>query len=158
MPREDEEYELIPMSPIRRLERRMRKIEESPGMDTRDFFKEIVEMVRMNQQIVDEIAKADDALRIEISKLPAKLDELISQLNELLSFIKASAVEESGPAESLKPMLEKMDALIEGNKKIAEGTQSMLESIDELNEKIRKTGVKPPPLRRLLPPKRPVQE
>jgi hypothetical protein len=115
MPREDEEYELIPMSPIRRLERRMRKIEESPGMDTRDFFKEIVEMVRMNQQIVDEIAKADDALRIEISKLPAKLDELISQLNELLSFIKASAVEESGPAESLKPMLEKMDALIEGN-------------------------------------------
>jgi chromosome segregation ATPase len=157
MPKEDEEYELIPMSPIRRLERRMRKIEDSPGVDTRDFFKEILEMVRMNQQIVDEIAKADDALRIEISKLPAKMDELISHLNELLSFIKASAVEETGPAESLKPMLEKMDALIEGNKKIAEGTQSMLESIDELSEKMRKTGVKPP-LRRLLPPRKPMQE
>jgi chromosome segregation ATPase len=157
MPKEDEEYELIPMSPIRRLERRMRKIEESPGVDTRDFFKEIVEMVRMNQQIVDEIAKADDALRIEISKLPAKLDELISQLTELLSFIKASAVEEAGPTESLKPMLEKMDALIEGNKKIAEGTQSMLESIDELSDKVKRTGMKQP-MRRLLPPKRPVQE
>ncbi len=157
MPKDDEEYELIPMSPIRRLEKRMRKMEDSPGMDTRDFFKEIVEMVRMNQQIVDEIAKADDALRIEISKLPAKLDELISHLNELLSFIKASAVEESSPTESLKPMLEKMDALIESNKKVAEGTQSMLESVDELSDKLRKSKMKPP-MRRLFPPSRTVQQ
>lgn len=153
MPRDDEEYELIPMSPIRRLERRIRKVEESPGVDSKDFFKELVQIVRMNQQIVDEMAKANDALRIEISKLPAKLDELISNLKELISFIKASAAEEVAPIGSLKPMLEKMDALIEGNKKIVEGTQSMLEGMEELGDKIKRKPMYRP--RRLLPPPRP---
>ena len=153
MPREDDEYELIPLSPIRRMRKRIRKLEDSPGLDARDFFKELVEMVRMNQQIVEEIAKANDALRIEISKLPARLDELISNLNELLSFIKASAVEESAPAGSLKPLLEKMDAMIDGNKKIVEGTQAMIEAVDDLGEKIKKP--KRPTFRRLLPPSRP---
>jgi methyl-accepting chemotaxis protein len=152
MPREDEEYELIPMSPIRRLEKRMSKIEESPGVDTKDFFKEIVEIIRMNQQIVDEMARANDALRIELSKLPAKLDEMISNLNELVSFIKASAIEEAGPGESLKPLLEKMDALIEGNKKMAEGMQATVESIEEMGEKMRSSTPMQPPKRRLLPP------
>jgi methyl-accepting chemotaxis protein len=152
MPREDEEYELIPMSPIRRLEKRMSKIEESPGVDTKDFFKEIVEIIRMNQQIVDEMARANDALRIELSKLPAKLDEMISNLNELVSFIKASAIEEAGPGESLKPLLEKMDALIEGNKKMAEGMQATVESIEEMGEKMRSSTPMRPPMRRLLPP------
>jgi len=155
MPQDEnaEEYELVPLSPIRKMEKRIRRLEETPGMDSKDFFKEIVEMVRMNQQIVEEIAKANDALRIEISKLPAKLDELIANLNELLSFIKASAVEEGPVGESMKPMLERMDALIEGNKKIAEGTQAMLDAVDELSEKMKKPAYPRPPMRLLPPPK-----
>lgn len=153
MPREDEEYELIPMSPLRRMEKRLSKLEESPGVDTKDFFKELLDMVRMNQQIVDEIAKANDALRMEIARLVPKLDDLIADLNELMSFIKASAVEEAAP-ESMRPLVERMDALIAENKKMAEGTQSMLEALDELGEKVSKPAVRPP-FRRLLPPPRP---
>jgi hypothetical protein len=152
MPREDEEYELIPMSPLRRLEKRISKIEDSPEVDSRDFFKELAEIVRMNQQIVDEMAKANDALRIEISKLPAKMDDLISQLSELISFVKASATEEPVHSEtSLKPLLEKMDALIDGNKKMAEGIQSTLTSVEEVGDKIKSHAIRPP-LRRMMPP------
>jgi hypothetical protein len=152
----DEEFELVPVAPMRRLERRLEKIEGMQGVDVKEFFSQLVDIVRMNQQLVDELAKANDALRIEISKLPGKLDELINDLNELLAFIKASAGAEAGEASAgmnLEPLLKKMDALIEGNKKIVESNELMMDSIDSLSSKMRKpikpySGSRLPPLKR----------
>ena len=92
--REDEEFELIPLSPIRRMEKRIDKLENTTGgVDVREFFRELVAIIRMNQEIVGELAKSSDALRIELSKLPAKIDEVTKNLNKLLSYIRASALE-----------------------------------------------------------------
>jgi Na+/phosphate symporter len=154
MAEREEEYELIPISPIKRLERRVKKLEAERGIDIREFFKELVAIVRMNQSLVNELAKASDTLRIEISKLPAKMDRLIENQNELISFIRASAKEEiAAPAETLKPLLEKMDKLIESNKKLVETTESVADILDEMR---RKPPVRLlPPLRRRLPPPKP---
>ena len=97
-----EEFEIVPLSPIRRLEKRIEQLESMGGIDSRQILRDIISIVRMNQQLVDELAKANDALRIEISKLPARLEELINSLNELLSYIKASAEELSELAETLR--------------------------------------------------------
>lgn len=138
----EEEYELIPISPLRKLEKRLEKIESSgSGISGGDFFKELVSIVRMNQQLVDELAKANDALRIELAKLPPKLDNLVEDLSELISFIKASAAEEAagGAApETLKPLLKKMDQLIEGNKKIVESYEMLVETVEKLEGKMRR--------------------
>lgn len=147
--KEEEEYELVPISPIRRLERRLDKLETGEaGITGKDFFKELVAIVRMNQQLVDELAKANDALRIEVARLPPKLDNLVEDLNELISFIKATAAEEAGvgePPESLKPLLEKMDKLIEGNKKISESYKSVFEKVEDLEDRLKR---RPLPLRK----------
>jgi len=153
---DEEEFELIPISPLRRLERRLEKMEGTKGVDVKEFFNQLVEIVRMNQQLVDELAKSSDALRIEISRLPGKLDALINNLNELISFIKASAGAEAAEATAggnLEPLLKKMDALIEGNKKIVDINESMMSSIDQLSTKIKKPGMgrrvsRLPPLRK----------
>ena len=138
--KQHDEYELVPMSPIRRLEKRIEQVENNPGIDSRDMFKEIIDIVRMNQQIVDEMAKANDALRIEISKLPGRLEQLISNLQELLTYIKASASEEmSAPTQaSLQPLLAKFDQLLESNKKIAETNESMVSTLSKLDEKLKR--------------------
>jgi hypothetical protein len=155
---EAEEFELIPISPLRRLERRLEKMESTKGVDVKEFFNQLVDIVRMNQQLVDELAKANDAMRIEISKLPGRLDDLINNLNELISFIKASAGADAGQAAaggaSLEPLLKKMDALIEGNKKIAQSNEAVLSSVDQLFMKMKKPGVgvgRRMPRRRLPP-------
>jgi hypothetical protein len=138
---EDDEFELIPMSPLRRLERRLEKMEGTKGVDVKEFFNQLVEIVRMNQQLVDELAKANDALRIELSKLPGRLDELIGNLNELIAFIKAAGAESPGSAGvggNLEPLLGKMDALIDGNKKIVESNEAMMSSLDQLSMKLKK--------------------
>jgi len=152
-----EEYELIPLSPLRRLEKRIEQLETaSPEANVQEIFKEVIDIVRMNQEIVDELAKANDALRIEISKLPSKMDDLINNLNELISFIKASATEDiSSNTESFGPIIGKLDELIQTNKKIAESNQVVMNALEEMDKRFRKPVLPPlPPGRKplLLPP------
>ena len=155
---EEEEFELIPISPIRRLERRLELLEGGKeNFDSSKFFSELVEIIRMNQQIVDELARANDALRIEISKLPGKLDEMICNLDELISYIKAAAGpagndSSAGSGSNLDPLLNKMDQLIEGNKKIVESNETMMSTMDQLTTKLKRENLPPRTSMRKLPP------
>jgi uncharacterized coiled-coil protein SlyX len=154
MPEQTEEVEIIPVSPLRRLEKRIEEIESSKAFDTKDFYKELLDIVRINQQIVNELAKANDALRIELSKLPARLDDLTSRLEELISFIKASATEEIPTKEGVPTsMLQKMDQLIEMTKKMVDANQAVQSTIEELEKKLRRPPIVPTFKKPLLPPK-----
>src|SRR3972149_1156535 len=144
-----EEFELVPLSPLRRMEKRIDNLEHSKvNYDSREFYKEMVDIGRMNQQLVDELAKANDALRIEISRLPARIEELVADLKELLSYIKASASEdqagivfggnEQGFAEGMKPLAQKLDVLIDTNKKIVENNAALLNVLEEMDNKMRR--------------------
>ncbi len=138
--REDEDYELVPMSPIRRLERRIDKMENNTGgVDVREFFSELVAIIRMNQEIVDELAKSSDSLRIELSKLPGKLDDVTRNLNELITYIKSAATEEQSQmsSDTFKPLAEKLDQLIETNKRIIENDENVSGLLESIEKKLR---------------------
>lgn len=153
MVREEGEYELIPMSPIRRLEKRMNRLEESSTDSPKGIISDIIDIVRMNQQLVDELAKSSDALRIELSKLPGKLDELMMNVKELVSFIKTAGEAEVGgiSEEALKPLVEKMDEMVKTNKAISDKNDSMLGLLDEISKKLKSPPTKTMPTRQLLP-------
>jgi pyruvate formate-lyase activating enzyme-like uncharacterized protein len=139
-----DEYELVPMSPLRRLEKRIDLLEQSGTMDGKEFYREMVDIIRMNQQIVDELAKANDALRIEISKLPSRMEELVSNMKELISFIKAAASAETTTTTVTEPMNKKLEELIDTNKKIVENNQAVLGVLEDLGKKL--TRPAPPPM------------
>ncbi|MEM2174713.1 MAG: hypothetical protein QXI58_03720, partial [Candidatus Micrarchaeia archaeon] len=125
----EEEFEIIPVNPLRRLEKRIERLEAYSVEDPKSIFKDIIEIVRMNQQIVDELAKSNDALRVELAKLPGRLDELITDMKELIAFIKASGeAEQPGiNPEIMKPVVEKLDAIVNLNKSFIEKNETMLE-------------------------------
>jgi methyl-accepting chemotaxis protein len=151
MPVETEEVEIIPVSPLRKLEKRIEELEAS-RIDSKEFYKELVDIVRMNQQIVDELAKANDALRIELSKLPSRLEDLTSKVEELINFIRASAEEEVASKEGVSPVIaQKLDQLIEMTKKMVESNQAVQSTLEELEKRLRRPSItiKKP----LLPPK-----
>ena len=143
------EYELIPMSPVRRLEKRMERIESVSGVGNypKDILDDIVDIVRMNQMLVDELAKSNDALRIELSKLPGRLDDLIINMKELVSFIKASGEQEVSAMtpDVMKPVVDKLDELVNSNKKVTERNEAMLELLDDVGKKMRRTQMRPRP-------------
>jgi chromosome segregation ATPase len=149
-----EEFELIPISPLRRLEKRVEELETTrPSIDVKEFFRELIDLIKMNQRVVDQLARSSDALRIELSKLPGKIDELVKNLSELITFIRASAAaEEVGaptPAEAPKPLLEKLDQIVEGNKRIVELSQTLITALEEIDKKLKRPPPPPlPPLRK----------
>lgn len=148
----EEEYELIPLSPLRKIEKRITQLESTTGLDAKEFFQEFVDIVKMNQQLVDEVIKANNTLRVELSRLPGKIEEMTKNLSELLSYIKTAAIEEANPAgsESFKVMPEKMDKLIELNKKIVESNETLTSLMETMEKKIR------PPMtfkKPMLPPR-----
>jgi len=155
MPESNEEFELIPLSPLRKLEKRIEELESKLQFKEKDLYKEMIEIIRLNQQIVDELVKANDALRIELSKLPMKIEELTKSLGELIEMIKASAEEETQPKTTdLKPLTEKLDKLIEINKKIVEDNENLLLTLDKLSKRLK--PLPPPPVRKPLLPQKPI--
>lgn len=151
--REDEEFELIPLSPVRRLEKRIDKLENTTGgVDVREFFRELVAIIRMNQEIVDELAKSSDALRIELAKLPAKLDEVTRNLNELISYIRAAATEEGTQLsqETFRPLAEKLDQLISTNQKMVENNENVSGLLESIEKKLKPPLPQRPPILRPL--------
>lgn len=140
MPEKEDEFELIPLSPLRKLEKRISQLETgTANVDAKEFFKQFVDIVRMNQQLVDEVIKANNTLRAELARLPGKIDEMTKTLSELLSYIKAAAIEEANPAagESFKMMPDKMDRLIELNKKIVENNENLANLIESVDKRMR---------------------
>ena len=139
---EYDEYELVPMSPIRRMEKRIDRLESTTGGN--EMIREIIDIVRMNQMMVDELAKSNDALRIELSKLPARIDELVANMKEIISFIKSSGESETVgiTKEAMKPLVDKFDEMINTNRAMSEKSESMLELLDDISKKIKR-----PPLR-----------
>jgi methyl-accepting chemotaxis protein len=164
MEEKKEEYELIPISPIRKLEKRIEELEAArAAIDIKEFFTQIVDIIKMNQQLVEQLVRANDMLRIEISRLPSRIEDLVKSLNELVEYIKLGAGEEVSPppatlSEALKSLVEKIDQLVEGNKKVIETNQAIISSLEELGRKLRKPPTLLPPLRRLPPSLPPAQK
>lgn len=149
--KKQEEFELIPVTPLRRLEKRIEELEKKASINERELYREIIQIVRMNQEIVDALIKANDSLRIELSKLPLKLEELTKKIDELIELIKAAGEEETESKASVdnKPLIEKIEKLTEINNKILENNEALISLLEEISRKL--TKPQPP-----IPPKPPI--
>jgi hypothetical protein len=157
---EDDEYEIVQTSPIRRLEKRLSKIEggssSGSGGSYGRVLDEIVELVTTNQKIVDDLVRSNIDLRNEISRLPGKMDELIKTMNEFINILKLSAEEETAggmPEQSLKPLAESMNKMVDYNKKVVDMNQSVLTALESIDSRLRRLYVVPPS--RIVQPTKP---
>ena len=138
----EDEYEIIPTSPLRRLEKRIAELESSSSSsEMQKLTEEIIELIKSNQRIIDDIVKSDAELRNEISKIPGKIDELIGNMNEFMELLKTSATEETVTDISkdvMQPLVNKMDELIQQNKKSTEVNQAALTTLGILDKRLKR--------------------
>ena len=137
-----EEYEVIPTSPIRRLEKRMSRVEtESSSSEVRRLIEEIVELVKSNQRIIDDVIKSDAELRNEVSRIPGKIDDLLGSMKEFMELLKASATEETVSEISkdvMEPITEKLGELVEQNKKAYEADQAVITNLGLIDKRLKR--------------------
>ena len=139
---EEEEYEIIPTSPIRRLEKRVDKMESSTGTsEVRKLIDQVIELIKANQRVIDDIVKSNFELRNDIAKIPGKVDQLLGSMNEFMELLKTSATEETVSEISkdvMAPVVDRMTELVTQNKKNLEMSQAMLTSLDTIDKRLKR--------------------
>ncbi len=138
----DDEYEIIPTSPLRRLEKRLSRIEETnSASEIRKLIDQIIELIKVNQRVIDDVVKSDAELRNEISKIPGRIEEMTSSLKELIEMIKASAAEEASSGASkevIAPLVEKMDELIQQNRASLDANKAILSNLAMIDNRLKR--------------------
>jgi predicted transcriptional regulator len=138
----DDEYEVIPTSPLRRLEKRISQVESSSSTsEVQRLIEQVIELIKSNQRIIDDVIKADSELRDEISKVPGKIDELLSSMHEFMEILKTSATEDTVTDISkdvMQPLVGKMTEMIEQNKKTVEVGQATLTSLGIIDKRLKR--------------------
>lgn len=141
MPEEGtESYEIIPVTPLKKLEQRIERVEQTGTIpQLQNLITQIIELIRSNQKIVNDVIQANAELRNEISKLPSKFEELTSMMKNFIALVEAAGKEEvSTPsAETFKPLTEYLQKMVDQNQKIMEGNQAMLDQLDNISKKLR---------------------
>lgn len=139
----DDEYEVIPTSPIRRLEKRIDGIEDTTSSSqVQKLMEQVIELIKSNQRIIDDVVKANAELRDELTKIPGKVDKLVVTMTDFMGILKEAAEEEAGGGgigpEVMKPLADKLGELIEQNKKSLEGNQVMVSALETIDKRLKR--------------------
>lgn len=117
---EGDEFEVISMSPVRRLEKRIDDLERGREHIKLEYLvKEILDLVKSNQSLVDEVIKADAKLRLELEKLPTKIDDMLAAWKEFVGALKeASGVSSEESPKAPDVLADSMGDILKTNREI----------------------------------------
>src|SRR3989344_2871878 len=107
----EDEYELVPMNPIRKMEKRLDRVEKNSSGG--EMMKELIDVVRTNQQIVDDIVKINSDMIGRVSGLAASVQQMTEKLNEFMNRLEVvgSSAETSVEAPKNDEMERRMEKL-----------------------------------------------
>ncbi|MGC9311033.1 MAG: hypothetical protein ACP5E4_04915 [Candidatus Aenigmatarchaeota archaeon] len=103
-----DEYEIISVTPLRKLEKRIDMIEKgSPGYNA--VLRDLVEMMKENQRVVDDLIKTNSDLISNIGQLSQRLGGLTGKFDEFMDSVEVAGTSEE-PQEwaSMKTETKKM--------------------------------------------------
>jgi uncharacterized coiled-coil protein SlyX len=112
MPEEhEEEYELVPLSPLRRIERRIERLEKTSV--SQELNRELLEIVRANQQVVDDLVRTNSEMISRVAELSTAVNNLIAKIGDFISRIEIeeAPIESSSVREVEQKLNERLDKL-----------------------------------------------
>ncbi len=133
-----DDYEVMPINPLRRLEKRLEALEESRTLSNLErFIDKIIDMTELNQKIVEEVVRSNQGLREEIEVLVGKLDKLEEKIEQFVDILKMLGEEEarSGGEEVMMKIAEKFDDIAN---KIAESNTNVLQALTSIDKRLKK--------------------
>ena len=100
---EYEEYELVPMSPLRRMEKRVERLEKTGSAN--EILRELVDIVKTNQKVVDDVVKINSDAVNKITELTEAVKQNISKIDDFLGRVEFSS-EKVEETEASAPVVE----------------------------------------------------
>ncbi len=144
----DEDYEVVPVGPIRKLERRIDEIQEqsleAQGSAHKDeLIRDVLDIMKSNQKIVNDMTESTHELKNSVEDLTHKMDQTIDNMNAFMDLLnEASEMDMEGEiigdmegriAEAIGT---KMDQVAQN---MNQSNQEIVNQLNNLNESIRKS-------------------
>jgi hypothetical protein len=145
---ENEDYEVVPIGPIRKLERRLDEVqqqaEESQGSGNYDeLVSDVIDIMKSNQKIVNDMTESTHELKNSVEDLTHKMDETIDNMNAFMDLLnEASEMDmedelvgdmEGRIADAIGSKMQQMSS------EMQQSNEQVVEKLSELNDTIRKS-------------------
>jgi len=132
-----EEYEVVPLDPIRALEKRVEKLEQSIPEKTASV--EFLELVKTNQRVVDDLVKMNSEVINRLLALSDSINNLVTKLNEFMNKFEVATGEESD---------ERIRELEEENKRLRTEHEELVERLSKIEKRVNALLIAKLPIRR----------
>lgn len=141
----DSEYELIPLTPIRRLEKEIDDLKKTKDSGSNAFLvNEIVDILKMNQKIVDDMVRLHGDLVSKLSRTTDRIDHLVTSVDKLVEILgEATEAEIAGEGSGGRGrggqasggvVDERMDKIIEQNSALLNSLKVISGELGKLGE------------------------
>jgi hypothetical protein len=142
----NEDYEVVPMGPVRKLERRIDSIEEQAqkggGAADEQMIRDVLDIMKSNQKIVNDMTESTHELKNSVEDLTHKMDEVVDNMNSFMDLLKdASEVDMEG--EIVGDMQSRIaeaigDRMDEAIGEMQSSNQQIVNSLDDLTKTMRR--------------------
>ena len=105
----DEDFEIIPISPLRKMEKRVERIEEH--VVTHKDLKEMFNVVKANQEVVEEIVKLNRDMISKVSDLSSSVASIANRVSEFLARIDVEELPEAKEIRGVKDLNERINKM-----------------------------------------------
>ena len=147
---DEDDYEVIPMGPIRKLERRVENLQEQQeqagqsggGSGNEELVRDIMDIMKSNQKIVNDMTESTHELRNSVEDLTNKMDSVIDNMNDFMDLLnQASEMDMEGEvAGNIETRVanaigDKMDDMVE---EVRSSNEKIANNLEDLNSQMRK--------------------
>lgn len=143
---DSEDYEVVPMGPVRRLEKRVDSIQEqaqNSGQTNPELIRDVLDIMKSNQKIVNDMTESTHELKNSVEDLTHKMDEVVDNMNSFMDLLKdASEVDMEGEivgdmqGRIADAIGDRMDDVI---RDMHESNREIVDSLEDLNKTIRRS-------------------
>lgn len=141
----DDDYEVVPVGPIRKLERRIDEMEkQSSGSRTDDeLIRDVLDIMKSNQKIVNDMTESTHELKNSVEDLTHKMDSVIDNMNSFMDLLK-EASEADLEGEVIQDVHSRVaDAVGNEMEEVAsdiqQSNQQVIQNLEELNKSIKRS-------------------
>lgn len=143
-----DDYEVVPVGPIRKLERRIDEMEEKAqqngaGGTNDELVRDVLDIMKSNQKIVNDMTESTHELKNSVEDLTHKMDSVIDNMNSFMDLLQeASEMDMEGEMVS-DVQGQIVDAIDDRMRDVAdefkESNQELVTHLEEINKSLKRS-------------------
>ncbi|OYT35293.1 MAG: hypothetical protein B6U87_00590 [Candidatus Aenigmarchaeota archaeon ex4484_52] len=133
----DNDYEINPISPMRKIERKLESLENSQlSKRIETFTDKMFSVTELNQKIIDDVIRSNHGLREDLSVLIGKIETLTKKMESFMNLMNQAMEIDVGTNATKdvintisKPIMQNINEIVQQNKKT---NDALMQSLDEM--------------------------